>query len=157
MTEESKGQYGRTAFNGVLLHNDRVNTVNRLMHKYRDVDKFLSKKNGSEEEMIKRLEEQEAIANGTAKLEQTVSKKIEKPEKKWKQKLIKIWEFDEKMMKGEMDFCETSVGPNNFVPIMKLGQGSFGQVYLVDKINIMKDGSKVNSGKQYAMKILNKK
>ena len=52
---------------------------------------------------------------------------------------------------------ETAVGPDNFVPIMKLGQGSFGQVFLVDKMTRTKDGLMVNSGKQYAMKILNKK
>ena len=49
------------------------------------------------------------------------------------------------------------VGPKNFLPLMKLGQGSFGQVYLVEKIRIMPDGTQVASGKQYAMKILNKK
>jgi hypothetical protein len=55
------------------------------MHKYRDVDKFLSKKNGSEEEMIKRLEEQEAKAAGIeTKDPTTLSKKLEKHEKKWK-------------------------------------------------------------------------
>ena len=43
------------------------------------------------------------------------------------------------------------------MPIMKLGQGSFGQVYLVDKIFVNKDGSIRESNKQYAMKILNKK
>ena len=52
---------------------------------------------------------------------------------------------------------EHSVGPNNFLPIMKLGQGSFGQVYLVEKLQIKVDGQIVNTGKQYAMKILNKK
>jgi serine/threonine protein kinase len=40
---------------------------------------------------------------------------------------------------------------------MKLGQGSFGQVYLVEKIKIGKDGTQTNTGKTYAMKILNKK
>lgn len=40
---------------------------------------------------------------------------------------------------------------------MKLGQGSFGQVFLVEKINFNPDGSSINTGKQYAMKILNKK
>lgn len=52
---------------------------------------------------------------------------------------------------------EHSVGPNNFLPVMKLGQGSFGQVYLVEKLQIKQDGQIVNTGKQYAMKILNKK
>lgn len=52
---------------------------------------------------------------------------------------------------------ETRVGPQNFMPIMKLGQGSFGQVYLVEKIKILPDGRQLPTGKQYAMKILNKK
>ena len=42
---------------------------------------------------------------------------------------------------------EDSVGPNNFTPIMKLGQGSFGQVYLVEKLTIKGDGQIVNTGK----------
>lgn len=33
--------YGRTAVNGVLRHNDRINTVQRLMHSYNNVNKFL--------------------------------------------------------------------------------------------------------------------
>jgi len=52
---------------------------------------------------------------------------------------------------------ENFVGPSNFQAIMKLGQGSFGQVYLVEKLTIKPDGTIVNSGKTYAMKILNKK
>jgi hypothetical protein len=40
---------------------------------------------------------------------------------------------------------------------MKLGQGSFGQVYLVDKVNIINGDQMFPTGKQYAMKILNKK
>lgn len=39
------------------------------------------------------------------------------------------------------------VGPRNFVPIMKLGQGSFGQVYLVEKVLVKADGSQVHTGK----------
>lgn len=40
---------------------------------------------------------------------------------------------------------------------MKLGQGSFGQVYLVEKVNIADDDTRIPTGKSYAMKILNKK
>lgn len=47
--------------------------------------------------------------------------------------------------RGEL--LEQSVGPKNFHPIMKLGQGSFGQVYLVDKYIIRPDGSQVNTNK----------
>lgn len=44
-SEESKSFYGRTAYNGVLRHNDRVNAVQRLMNSYKNVDKFLQTKN----------------------------------------------------------------------------------------------------------------
>ena len=60
-------------------------------------------------------------------------------------------------MNSQAALQEQSVGPRNFIPIMKLGQGSFGQVYLVDKYIIRPDGTTINTGKQYAMKILNKK
>jgi len=40
---------------------------------------------------------------------------------------------------------------------MKLGQGSFGLVYLVEKINFSRNGISIRTGKYYAMKILNKK
>ena len=42
---------------------------------------------------------------------------------------------------------DQQVGPQNFIPIMKLGQGSFGQVYLVDKMHVKADGVQVNTGK----------
>ena len=48
---------------------------------------------------------------------------------------------------------ERRIGPRNFVPIHKLGHGSFGQVYLVEKIR--PDGTK--SSKLYALKILSKR
>ena len=40
---------------------------------------------------------------------------------------------------------------------MKVGQGSFGSVYLVEKILHMPDGEIKETNKQYAMKILSKK
>lgn len=89
-----------------------------------------------------------------------MQKKLEKHEKKWKMKFIKIWQYNDELqreMEHSMNQMELSVGPNNFVPIMKLGQGSFGQVFLVEKITIKADGISVNTGKMYAMKILNKK
>ena len=52
---------------------------------------------------------------------------------------------------------EDQVGPNDFKIISKLGQGSFGQVYVVEKINNLPDGTTQGTGNLYAMKILNKK
>ena len=52
---------------------------------------------------------------------------------------------------------EDEVGPNDFKIISKLGQGSFGQVYVVEKLNNLLDGTVVCTGNLYAMKILNKK
>lgn len=49
------------------------------------------------------------------------------------------------------------MGPDHFKVIAKLGQGSFGQVYVAEKLNILDDGTSVPTGKLYAMKILNKK
>lgn len=40
---------------------------------------------------------------------------------------------------------------------MKLGQGSFGIVYLVEKLTIDKQGKATPTKKLYAMKILNKR
>jgi len=158
--EESKSFYGRTVYNGVLRHNDRVNQVKNLMHQYRTVDRFLQQNNNNEEVLIKKLEEQEAKAQGK-KEENNIAKKIEKHEKKWKMKFIKIWQYNDQLQRELEDSknadCEQTVGPSNFLPLMKLGQGSFGQVYLVEKLTLKLDGSVVNTGKQYAMKILNKK
>ena len=82
---------------------------------------------------------------------------------RWKKKFIKVKMAGEKHEKKIEDnkqlegFEEDEVGPDNFLVIAKLGQGSFGVVYLVEKINVMEDGTKVNTHNQYAMKILNKK
>lgn len=40
---------------------------------------------------------------------------------------------------------------------MKLGQGSFGVVYLVEKLRFEDKPEPIKTGKYYAMKILNKK
>ena len=37
----SSSSYGRQAFNGVLLHNDRVSKLKNLMHKFGEVEKKL--------------------------------------------------------------------------------------------------------------------
>ena len=49
-------RYGRTAFNGVLRHNDRINTVQKLMNKYQNVDRYLNKVNHNEQQILKNLE-----------------------------------------------------------------------------------------------------
>ena len=58
------------------------------------------------------------------------------------------------MMKEEEIKKEERIGPHSFRAIMKLGQGSFGVVFLVNKIN---SSGEITSKKFYAMKILNKK
>ena len=49
--------------------------------------------------------------------------------KKCNLKFIRIWEFKNKL-ENEIELPRNSielyVGPDNFIPIMKLGEGSFG-------------------------------
>lgn len=74
---------------------------------------------------------------------------------KWKNKFITIWKQGEA---NSLKRQEKAVGPENFKAVMKLGQGSFGIVYLVEKIDI--DAVTLlakATNKFYAMKILNKK
>ena len=52
---------------------------------------------------------------------------------------------------------EDEVGPDHFKVIAKLGQGSFGVVYVAEKLNIKENGEIVGTGNLFAMKILNKK
>jgi len=54
---------------------------------------------------------------------------------KWVKKFVTITKFNEKLQK-DAEAEETSVGPNNFKALMKLGQGSFGIVYLVEKLKV---------------------
>lgn len=137
------------------------------MHSYKHVNQYLSEKNGGVERVIERMElqEKQAANPGANKAEESKQQEEEKKDgaggKKWKQKFIKIWQYNEQLERtggysrpGEEN---EQVGPINFVPIMKLGQGSFGQVFLVEKINVKPDGTQAPTGKHYAMKILNKK
>ena len=41
------------------------------------------------------------------------------------------------------DWEEESVGPDHFRVISKLGQGSFGVVYVAEKLNVLADGTKI--------------
>lgn len=67
-------------------------------------------------------------------------------------KFIKVHEYDEGMEKKNRNTIsqeeeEETVGPRNFRVLMKLGQGSFGVVYLVEKLTLQKDGSYLNTQK----------
>ena len=57
--ENSQLNYGRTAFNGVLHHNDRVTKLKSLMHKFGQVEKHLERKNHNEQIMLDRMEAEE--------------------------------------------------------------------------------------------------
>ena len=46
---------------------------------------------------------------------------LEKHGKKWKQKFVKIWQYNEQLEAKQLEGEEKSVGPMNFMPIMKLG------------------------------------
>ena len=57
--DNSKLNYGRTAFNGGLHHNDRITKLKSLMHKFGQVEKHLEKNNYNEKVMLERLEAEE--------------------------------------------------------------------------------------------------
>ena len=71
----------------------------------------------------------------------------QKADSRWKQKFIKIWQEGEKKDRNRVEgFDEEAVGPEHFRIGAKLGQGSFGQVYIVEKLNILPNGEKVPTG-----------
>ena len=47
--QAQNAQYARTAFNGVLMHNDRINSVHKLMNKHQHVNKYLGQINHNEQ------------------------------------------------------------------------------------------------------------
>ena len=57
--DNSKLNYGRSAFNGVLHHNDRVTKLKSLMHKFGQVEKHLERNNHNEKIMLDRMEAEE--------------------------------------------------------------------------------------------------
>lgn len=81
-------------------------------------------------------------------------KSINKPQSRFQQKFIKIISIQERLAEQKERESEKGIGPINFKPIMKLGSGSFGDVFLVQKI---KEGMKETDEPQYfALKILDK-
>jgi D-lyxose ketol-isomerase len=122
------------------------------MNMHRQVDKLIEqKRQRGEDEAVPVPKRQEPEGGKLQKM-------LSKHEKKWKQKFIKIWQYNEQLENQTLESKEIQVGPKNFMPIMKLGQGSFGQVFLCEKFTIRPDGfSTIPTGKLYAMKILNKK
>jgi len=82
---------------------------------------------------------------------------VKKSDMRWKNKFIQVWKLSEQLEIEERS--EQAVGPKNFKAVMKLGQGSFGVVYLVEKLRFesSKPSEPIKTGKFYAMKILNKK
>lgn len=75
------------------------------MHTYWKVDKYLQAVNHNEEVLIERLNKQQEVSKEPE--ENRISKKMEKHEKKWKHKFIKIWQLNEKMQSDQ----EESIGP----------------------------------------------
>jgi hypothetical protein len=69
------------------------------MHSYNNVNKFLIKQNASEEAMIKRMEDEERrLANPNGQQDEEEKKDVSVvKEKKWKQKFIKIWQYNDQL------------------------------------------------------------
>ena len=108
--------------------------------------------------MVERLEEEEEKkqAQGAEEIKIEEEQKVAEADSRWKNKFITIWKLNEQLQRESAE-SESWVGPKNFKAIMKLGQGSFGIVYLVEKLRIDAQGEQQKTGKFFAMKILNKK
>ena len=108
--------------------------------------------------MVDRLEEeQEKRENVDAEeLKINLDSTIDAADSRWKKQFIKIWNLNEQLQK-QSEEDEKFVGPKHFKALMKLGQGSFGVVYLVEKYKVKDDVQTEKTGKFFAMKILNKK
>jgi hypothetical protein len=59
--QEGKQGYGKTAFNGVLHHNDRHSRLKGLMHKFGQVEKQLKTQNYNEKVMFERMEQEDEM------------------------------------------------------------------------------------------------
>ena len=87
--------------------------------------------------LVERLEEEEEKkqAENTEEIKIEEENKQAETDSRWKNKFITIWKLNEQLQR-ETEESEKFVGPKNFKAIMKLGQGSFGVVYLVEKLRI---------------------
>ena len=116
---------------------------------------YLSSLVSNEKVLVDRLEEEEEKKEVSEGVEIKIGAESKRADSKWKNKFITIWKQGEAR---QLSLQEKAVGPENFKAVMKLGQGSFGIVYLVEKLQIdqaTQEGKPTN--KFYAMKILNKK
>lgn len=133
----------------MLIHNDRHNAVKNLMRKHEGVNKQVGEQIKKEGQLMNEDETEETKASEAARSTPADGAKGKDESTKWKRKFIKLRGAGEKQQeKEEMtmdDWEEDEVGPEHFQVIAKLGQGSFGVVYLVEKLNIMDDGTKVNT------------
>lgn len=132
--ESDKSGYNRTIMDNILLHNNRADMIKLLMFKGQMLN-AQSQPPDKKKEQTKELKEENKI-------------------KHQNQRRIKIIEAAMKMndtpdspLKDKKALEET-IRPEDFIYLQKLGQGSFGEVYLVQY---------KASPKLYAMKILNKK
>ena len=137
------------------------------MHKYQNVNKYLNQINHNEQQLIKNIEKDQDTKKKEkeAPTEEEDQNDDKAANMRWKQKFVKLWLAGDKLDKQREEeqkrqlegWEEDNVGPENFRIGAKLGQGSFGQVYIVEKLNIKEDGTVLPTGNLYAMKILNKK
>ena len=153
----------RNMFHTVILNNDRKSYVQRIMGKYQKVDRYLKDvKNGNEEALIRNIEEQQKRRMMENKKErnerQFIPENVEKRKTKKKEgileknrdRYLKIVQFEKTKEENENNAStdQEVAGPALFNPIFRLGRGSFGEVYLVEKIP---------EGTYFAMKILHKR
>ena len=88
----------------------------------------------NEKRLVERLEEEEEKkAAKDAEEIKIADQSMNAGDTRWKNKFIKIWKLNEQLQR-ETEESEKFVGPKNFKALMKLGQGSFGVVYLVEKL-----------------------